>query len=282
MSSEAHRLLLAFIMEHRDFQLIFLLGNHDTENSETHSMQLFADMCRFGLLPNVRIVEEPVTLFRKSGTPIRLLPWPSLDTRADCLNVIHEGVQGAVWDHGRPVDSGHVMKHDCVAGHLHTQHRAGKAWFSGTLYQTSFGEKPRKFFHHVTWASPDEAKVIRNIRHKPAFSLVNLIVNSQEDIDTIVDDPMVLYKVFVQSDVVLEADTFASRPNVVKTNTFKTKTELHALMKEEIRMDEDFGMENVLSLENNLKDWLQSNKNVDNDMRRRAFRKFKALAKQPA
>ena len=278
MSLEAHRLLLAFIMEYPDFEFIFDLGNHDTENSETHSMQLFTDMQGFGLLPNVRIIEKPTTLFRKSGTPLRILPWPSLDTREDCLNVIHEEVAGATWDHGRPVGSGTVIEHDCVAGHLHTEQKVGSVNFSGTLYQTSFGEKAKKFFHHCTWHSPEEKKIIRKIPHVAAFQLINLVVESQKDIDSIENDPMKLYKVFVQTEVTLDADTFANLPNVVKTNSFKSKSELQALMREEIRLDEDFGMENVLSLENNLKDWLASNKSIDDGMRRRVFKKFKAIA----
>lgn len=277
MSDEAKRLLLAFIMEHQDFQFIFDLGNHDKENSETHSMQLFKDMLLFGLLPHVRIIENPTTLFRSSGTPLRILPWPSLDTRKDCMNVIHEEVKDATWDHGRPVGSGTVVKHDCVAGHLHTNQRVGPVHFSGTLYQTSFGEKAKKFFHHVTWHSPEEKKIIRKIPHVPAFELINLVVESQSDIDSIQNDPMKLYKVFVQADIALDADTFADLPNVVKTNSYKTKTELVAMMQEEIRLDEDFGMENVLSLKNNLKEWLTSAK-IEPDLKRRAFRKFNELS----
>lgn len=277
MSDEAKRLLLAFLMEDQDFMYIFILGNHDKENSETHSMQLFSDMCAFGLLPHVRVIEKPTTMFKKSDTPLRLLPWPSLDTRSDCLNVIHEEVKGAMWDHGRPVGSGHEVKDDCVAGHLHTPHRVGSVHFSGTLYQTSFGEKPKKFFHHVTWRSADEKKVIRKIPHQAAFQLINLVVTDYDDLQKIENNPMKLYKVFVQADVTLDADTFADKPNVVKTNSFKTKTELVALMEEEIKLDEEFGMENVLRLDTNLKDWLDGQTNVEQSLRERAYSKFEEL-----
>ena len=244
-------------------------------------MQLFVDMIAYGVLPHVRVIEKPTTLFKKSGTPLRLLPWPCLDTSTDCLNVIHEEVAGSVWDGGRAVNSQHKIpkSHVCVAGHLHTPQRVGSVHFSGTLYQTSFGEKSKKFFHHVTWSSEDSEKVIKCIPHKAAFQLVNLVVESAKDLESIVDDPMVLYKVFVHSDVTLEADTFANKPNVVKTNSYKSKVELVALLSEEIRLDEDFEMASVLSLESNLKDWLSSAK-IDDSLKKRAYKKFKQLATQ--
>lgn len=279
MSHEAQRLLLNFLLENTDFKFVFLLGNHDTENSETHSMQLFADMIAGGMLDHVTIIEKPRTLFKKSGTPLRLLPWPSLDTDEDCMNVIHNEVNGSVWDGGRAVSSSHTVpkKHVCVAGHLHTPQTVGGVHFSGTLYQTSFGERSEKYFHHVTWIDSDAKKIIKKVPHKAAFELVNLVVEAEKDLDQIKRDPNVLYKVFIQSDVTLDAGTFDGYDNVVKINPFKTKSELKAMMTEELRLDEDFELASVLSLETNLKSWLGTAK-IDDDLKRRAYKKFKQLA----
>lgn len=276
MSKEAGILLLRHLLKNSDLRYIIDLGNHDTENAEHHSLQLFSEFCKYGLLPHVSIVEKPTTFFRKSGTPLRVLPWPSLDTREDCLNVLHEAVSGAVWDHGRPVDTAHKVKHWSVAGHIHTAQRVGKVDFSGTLYQTSFGEKARKYFHHVTWEDSASKPEIRRIRHYPNFKLVNLVIESKSDIDSIEQDPNVLYKVFVKDSVAFDATTFDKFPNVVKKNSFKTKTELQTLITEEIRLDEEFELPSVLSVENNLKDWLSS-ANVEDGLKRAAFRKYKQL-----
>lgn len=279
MSDEARRLLLALLMDNHNFSFIFVLGNHDTENAEVHSMQMFVDMIKFGMMSHVRVIEKPTTLFKKTDTPLRLLPWPSLDTQADCLNVIHMEVAGSVFDGGRAVDSKHKVpkSHVCVAGHLHTPQRVGSVDFSGTLYQTNFGEKPKKFFHHVTWNSADEKPVIKRVPHAAAFKLVNLVIENQNDIDSIEDNPLTLYKVFVHMDIALEADTFADKPNVVKTNSFKTKTELETLLSNEINLDQEFEMASVLSLDTNLKDWL-SNAKVDDDLKNKAYKKFKQIS----
>lgn len=277
MSTEAARLLLKLIMEHSSMSMIFLLGNHDRENSETHSMQLFADLVAFEVLPNVKVIEKPTTLFRKSGTPLRLLPWPSLDTDVECLNVIHEEVVGSTWDFGRKSTTQKKAKGVCVAGHIHTSQTVGKVHYSGTLYQTTFGEKPAKYFHHVKWLEGQPPSV-KKIPHVASFSLVNKIIASKDDLKTIEKDPNILYKVFVQDSVTLEADTFADLPNVVKVNSFRTKLELTSLIQEELRIDDEFEVTSLLSVENNLKTWLLSAE-VDDDLRRKTYKKFKTLFK---
>lgn len=275
MSKEAGILLLQFLLKNRDINFIFIPGNHDKENAEHHSLQLFSEFCKSGLLPNVKIIETPRTLFRKSGTPLRLLPWPSMDTREDCLNVLHEAVSGSTWDHGRPVDNAPKVKHWTVSGHLHTSQTIGKVHYSGTLYQTSFGEKPEKYFHHVTWEE-GKSPVIKKIRHHQGFKLVNLVVENRSDLSGIEDNPDILYKVFVKSSVVLDASTFDPFPNVVKVNSFKTKTELQELVSEEIRLDDEFESPSLVSVENSLKDWLLTTK-AEDSLKRATYRKFKEL-----
>jgi predicted phosphodiesterase len=275
MSQEATKLFLRLLMENSQFKFLIILGNHDKENSEQHSLQLFVEMLRHGMLPHVRVFEKPTTLFRKSGTPLRLLPWPFLDTDPDAINVIHEAVSGSRWDHGRAVDGAKVVKDWCVAGHIHTAQTIGRVHFSGTLYQTSFGEKPKKYFHHVTW--PDDGlPTVKKIRHVPGFQLENFVVETKADLAKLVADPNHLYKVFVKDTVVLDEDAFTPFPNVVKTNTFKTRLELEQLVIEELRLDDEFDLQGVLSVENTLVGWLDAAK-VEDDMKRKVYRKYKSL-----
>ena len=277
LSTEASRGLLQLLLQNADLQMIFLLGNHDRENSEKHSMQLFLDLAKGGVLPNLKVIETPTTLFKNTDTPLRLLPWPSLEVKKDCLNVIHEEVAGSVWDYGKSSTSSRTTGDCwCVAGHIHTSQKVGQVHYSGTLYQTTFGEKPKKYFHHVSWVSGDEAPLIKRIPHEPSFKLVNHVVSSLKDLSAIDKDPNILYKVFVQAEVTLETNTFAAFPNVVKVNSFKTKAELTSLIQEELRLDEEFEVTNLLSVETNLKSWLLS-ADVEDKLRRKAYRKFVSM-----
>lgn len=278
MSTEATSLLIELFLENPNFNFIVLLGNHDVENSETHSLQVLSKLRSYGVMKNVSIVDKPRTFFAHTSRPLRCLPWPSLDTQANCLNVIHEAVSGSTWDHGRPVDGAKKVKHTCVAGHLHTSQVCGSVHFSGTLYQTSFGEKEKKYFHHVRWGRDQDKPEIKRIRHYPSFTLRNLVVNSKEDL-AVIDEPrdsLVLFKVFVKSDVLLDADTFKNRPSVVKVNSFKTEVELRALVSEEIRIDEEFNDPSMMSVERTLDDWLKSS-NIEPSLKKRAKKKFTEL-----
>lgn len=276
MSYQAHTLFLDFLMRWSPYYRILIpLGNHDKEHSTHHSLQIFSRMCDYGLLPKVKIVEESTTFFRKSSTPLRICPWPFLDTDPDALNVIHEAVAGAHWDHGREVEGAKKMKDRCVSGHIHTAQTIGSTNYSGTLYQTSFGEKPRKYFHHVTWEDGEEP-VIKRVRHVPSFRLENAIIESQSDVEALSRDRNVLYKAFVKSNAVLDEDAFAELPNVVKFNSFRTRKELEKLIVDEIRLDDEFNVASVLSVENNLKTWLDQS-GEEPDLRKRAYRKFKTL-----
>ena len=275
ISQEAARLFLRLLMENSSFKFLILLGNHDKENSEHHSLQLFTEMIQHGMLPHVRIIEKPITLYKKSGTPLRLLPWPHLDTDSDAINVIHEAVSGSHWDHGKAVDGAKEVKDFCVAGHIHTAQKIGNVHYSGTLYQTSFGEKPKKYFHHVSWED-DGLPTVRKIRHDPGFILENFVVETKADLSRLVADPNHLYKVFVKDTVVLDEDAFTPFPNVVKTNTFKTRLELEQLVVEELRLDDEFNLQGVLSVENTLVDWLDAAK-VEDALKRKVYRKYKSL-----
>lgn len=237
LSADAIENLLVLLGENTDLRFVFLKGNHDHATDEKNSLSVFKSACAAGILPNLRVVDKPCTLFQKTGTPLRLLPWPFSDTSEDCLNVLHLEVDGAAWDGGRKVSGGFSTDHVCVAGHLHTRQKVKSVHFSGTLYQTSFGEKPKKYFHHVVWED-DKLPQISCVRHHPSYMLHNLIVSTREDLDQISDDPHQLYKVFVAKDVVLQENDLA-RGNIVRHNFFSSKEELKVLIQTELELDDE-------------------------------------------
>lgn len=237
LSADAIENLLVLLAENQDIKFVFLKGNHDHATDEKNSLSVFKAATSAGLLPNLRIVDQPCTLFRKTQTPLRLLPWPHSDTDENALNVLHIEVEGAVWDGGRKVSGGFTTEHFCVAGHLHTKQKVGFVHFSGTLYQTSFGEKAKKYFHHVVWED-DKVPQIACVRHHPKYVLHNLVVSSREDLQQVSDDPHQLYKVFVSKDVVLD-ETDLSRSNIVRHNFFSNKEELKVLIQAELELDDE-------------------------------------------
>lgn len=237
MSTEATIGLIRLTSDHPNLRFIFYIGNHDVEYEGQHSLLLLKELVDKGALPNVRIVDEPTVMFEKQGTPINILPWPHFSVRKDMLNLIHVEVDGSQWDHGKAVESERTTSFHCVSGHLHTKQRVKNTHFCGTLYQTSFGEKPDKYFHHVR-LTEGEKPVVELVPHVPKYKLSNIVLAKKEDLDKLDKDQFHLYKAFVKSGADISADDLAQYPNIVKMNSFKTRQELTALLSEELLMQD--------------------------------------------
>lgn len=261
LSEEATSLLLSLFAKYSGCRFLVLKGNHDTKSDEENGLTLLHHLTELELLKNVKFVlDKPQLLFKNTDSPIYLLPWPYSSTKAGVLNILHTEVNGAKWDTGREVQADNKVntKHLSVIGHIHTSQRVGNAHFSGTLYQTSFGEKPEKFFHHIDWTGDVSTSKIRLVPHVPKYRLQNVVLNSKVDLKQLPTEPTTLVKVFVNKDLILPADVFDKYPNVVKSNLFGNPTELKALMKEELEL-EDISGETRVDLDEMLSGWMKAN-----------------------
>lgn len=277
MSAEATELLLDLFYDHPSLRFILMTGNHDTESTGVHSLRVLKKMVSRKALNNVRIIDKPTTLFKNSDTPVRILPWPSFDVDKSCLNVLHVEVNGSQWDHGKAVESERSTSAVCVSGHLHTKQKIRNTNYCGTLYQTSFGEKPDKYFHVVSWDSGSKPE-IELVPHKPVYTLHNLIITSEEDLSKISSSPTDLYKVFVKADAVLDPESLQGRDNVVKINSFKSRQELEALIAEDLLMQDTSERVNTLSVVEALKRYMVRS-SVDTDRANRALQLFDEIIK---
>ena len=237
MSADALSGLLDLLLDHPDLRFIMIPGNHDVEYEGKHSLNVLKKLADRKAITNLRVIDVPTTMFKQAGTPIRFLPWPHFDVDMDALNVIHLEVDGSQWDHGKKVESERKTNARCVSGHLHTKQRVKRVHYCGTLYQTSFGEKPDKYFHHITM-EPNTDPVIQLIPHVPKYRLGNLVLSSREDLDTIESNPTRLYKAFVKAGAGISPEDLAEYPNIVKVNSFSNRGELEALVAEELLMQD--------------------------------------------
>lgn len=264
MSYDAHVRLIDLIREHAEsFNFLFVKGNHDHLSAGETSLDLLAHM----RLPNAKFaVDKPKTFFKNTDHPLVLHPWPHHKdaVRGGATNVFHVETKGSLMDSGRPSPTKIEIDQKCfwVAGHLHTNHLN----YSGTIYQTSFGEKAEKFFHIVD----PRGRQIKSVPHRPKYRLENVVINSREElVEKIPDDPNTLVKLFVKSRVIIDSGELDRYPNVVKHNSFKTKQELEALVMEDFSLDDVSGTANF-DVHGALTDWLEA-ENVDKDLRKRVL-----------
>lgn len=244
-----------------------ITGNHDLEQKGVHSLRLLKFMCQW--MPNVKVLDKPTTC-TIGGEQVRFLPWPHSETEEGALNVLHIEVSGSKWDTGRAAKTELRIpkRHFCVAGHLHTAQVVKNVHYSGTLYQTNFGESLPKYFHHIRYEGGEgEAKLVR---HHPTVTLHNIVIRSKKDFKAIPEDPNSLCKVFVHQGVEIDPDAFDKLPNVVKTNSFKTKEELTVLLTEDFVLDDDSGSVQI-DYDDVLEEWLNTNQ-VPSSLRKKVLK----------
>lgn len=245
ISMEAQVEFYRLLSEANDLRVHVIAGNHDFQSRKDSiegtksSLEFFALLQRSSALKHVSFyVDEPEEVVIDQE-PVHFMPWPAKKTKPKVLNVMHIEVAGSNWDTGRPVEEAvDTRMHRCVVGHIHTNQKIRNTYFSGTLYQTTFGESQDKYFHH---ASYKEGKLkVRNIKHKPYIRLHNIVLEEAPGRDSIPSEEGNLCKVFVKKNVVLEPTFLKDNPSVVKINSFSTKEELKDLMKEELKLDYRF------------------------------------------
>jgi DNA repair exonuclease SbcCD nuclease subunit len=286
MSDDAAMRLYDLFSEYPNLKFILMTGNHDIEQVGIHSLNVLKKVCELGFIKNVRIVDKPTTFFRAQGTPVRILPWPHFSVDESAFNILHIETDGSQWDHGKMVKSERTTEAFCSSGHLHTKQVCGprnNIFYCGTLYQTNFGEKPDKYFHHIVVSHDKATGGIRPqvtlVPHKPTYTLHNHVVSSVEDLDRISRKPTDLYKVFVKDGADLDAGTFDAFPNVVKINAFKTRSELDALLAEDLVVHDASATVNSMTVFDALSEYMVRAK-VEPSLAERAESLFARLMKR--
>jgi DNA repair exonuclease SbcCD nuclease subunit len=244
--------MLAFIKLLRTpFEHHVILGNHDMFGPEPelgHSLQVIKEL----KLPNVHIYEKP-TIVDFGKAKLNFLPWPHQDFDKTCMNIAHVDVQGAKSDSGRLFDSDKLSKSKAhaIIGHIHTNQRIRNSWYTGTLYQTNFGESLDKYFQHVTYDSGEWE--IQNIPVKPIYRLHTVEVLTKADLKSVPASEFDLVKLILLDGCEVEAENY-KHLNVVKVNAVSTAREL-ALARMEDLAD---GSEIEVSADEFFKEWLDA------------------------
>lgn len=234
MSYDAIIALSRFLQRNHDMLFYFILGNHDmySENPDIgHSLEIMKLLS----LPNVTFYTKPETV-KLGGTPVRFLPYPNEDFDPAALNFFHKEVRGAKNDAGKSMndDSLSASKAITVAGHLHTAQRVRNTFYTGTLYQTNFGEGLNKYFHHIRFRSPKDYE-IELIPHKPKYTLHNVVINSRADVKKIPTEKTSLVKLVIQDGADVRADDYANYSNIVQIKNFKSRDDLQRVLTEDLQ-----------------------------------------------
>jgi len=226
--------LTGMLDRYADFEFYFMLGNHDMfgmHPREGHSLEILRKLYK---KPHVKFFTLPKTV-EIDGINVRFLPYPHDSFDKEALNVLHKEVRGAKNDAGRAFDSDDLSasKAVIVAGHLHTAHRIRNTYYSGTLYQTNFGESLPKYFHHIEFNSASDYE-IKLVKHEPTFQLHNVVLQSRDDLQEIPEGETNLVKLIIQDGADVSASDYARFTNIVELKNYKTKEDLAAVLTEDL------------------------------------------------
>ena len=223
MSYDAQLALLSILRQDFDFHII--LGNHDLfaeDPAAGHSLQLIKE---FGL-PNVKLYEEPTNV-EIDGAPVRFLPWPHMNFSKARLNVFHNDVSGARMDTGRLISKGSTSSAYAVGGHIHTNQRVRNTFYSGTLYQTAFGERKEKYYHQIEYEGEWE---ITDVPFKPRYTLHNAKVSTKKQLAKLPRSKRDLIKlILVDNFVPVQEDLAGLNIAMIKTTSDAHKQALENL-----------------------------------------------------
>ncbi len=262
LSYEAQLALLS-IIQGSPFLFHFILGNHDlfgADPSLGHSLQLLKAIG----LPNVRIYEE-VTDTEVAKVPVRFLPWPHAKFSKSRLNIAHIDVAGAKMDSGRMVEGENANSSNSTAviGHIHGNQQVRNSHYTGTLYQTCFGESMDKFFHHVRYEDGDFD--IENVAVKPVYRLHTVEVASKKDLKPVPRSEFDLVKLILLPGSKVTADDYKDL-NVKKIRVTTTERDLALARVEDLVS----GSEVNINTDEFFAEWLR-NQSVDRGLKARAF-----------
>jgi DNA repair exonuclease SbcCD nuclease subunit len=287
ISMDALIRLYQLLATNKDLQFYILKGNHDVlyaqaktsvsaetiEDGSAHSLRMVQELAGRKHLKNVQVIADGPTDIEIGGETVRFLPWPHTDCSSDALNILHIEISGARYDTGRKVDGAtDLSTFQAVAGHLHQAQRIGKVHYSGTLYQTNFGESLPKYFHDISYRN--NKLRVKKVENDPYLKLHTVIIESKKDLKKIPTGMNNLCKVYVKRDVVLPEDAFSQLPNVVKINSFKTIQELKVIIQQELQIEDTEFSFNERSY---VKDWLKQKKDIPLDERKRAYKLYRRL-----
>lgn len=254
LSQNAQVLLLNFFLSNQDFNFYIILGNHDKaaeDSSRGHSLQVMKTLSKFKLLKNVRIFEDPKTV-NIDGIQVRFLPWPSSDFHSGCLNVSHLEVQGSKYDNGKIHNNKNLSKSKrvVVSGHLHTSQKVRNTYYSGTLYQTNFGEQKLKYFHHIQYSSDSDFD-IQLVPHKQELLLETVHVTSTKQLKDLVKstNPLHKFKIVIDNPNV---DLSAMPSNVVKSVPYSPEL----VSTDSVSMDTDAFFKSWVKSNNGKPSWI--------------------------
>jgi len=221
----ALRRLLYKFRDHLHIHIV--VGNHDWESTEHHSLQWYEDLAGTGLF-NFTVYTEPQVI-KLAGMKLFVCPHPFiLDAPAKvdwCLG--HFAWNGASADNGFMLKNDNAPKGRWVLGDLHMHQSGNRYVYAGSLTQILWDEKLPKGILRL------DADDWEFVPIKPTYELDSIEVAKDEDLRAVT--PGKLWQLRTVGDYVLPSDFKRKHHEVIDIKPARRRKDLrsHVLLQEE-------------------------------------------------
>lgn len=204
----------------------YIAGNHDYHSSSSTSLDIIRHFCTENLIKTTQIFVTPEQL-ELDGVIVNFIPFPHLNPvnlKRNCINIVHVDTAGSTDDSGRITkckdERTFGKRNITISGHIHKYQvlHNGKFIFCGNPYQKTFGEKlPKGFIVCRAEVADDKLRFTHKfIDNKPDFRLKTVHIENKKDLNKIVDNSNIAYRITKGDGVVLPSD-ISNKHNIVST-----------------------------------------------------------------
>lgn len=224
---------------HNWLKKYLIIGNHDFMKVKHHSMVFAEWLKKYGMFNNVHLYNEKIEIVKLEGIPFCFIPYPfnyAIKTNYPKINIGHYEINGAKRDTGNLVKNLDVdiCKNDYyIMGHIHLYQVLGNVIYCGTPLQNKFSEKLPKGFVHFNikqYKKNNKYKLKCNykfIKIETPYQLINIKVENEKDLNKILKDKNILYKVFIKNQLKMKKDDIMKLyPNIINVIGYKNDKEL--------------------------------------------------------
>lgn len=214
----------------------YIAGNHDFSDIKRTSLDVLDYITKNGFFRTFHLYLDYESI-EIDGVKTDFLPYPCSKARESdvpTLNFAHIDADGAIGDNGRRMkvhdDYESPDSHFTVSGHIH-QHQyieQKRLLFCGNPYQKNYGETEDRGFIEIKAKPIKDRMVVKFKRHRtrPAFKLINLMVEQQEDLAKISANPLHFHKIWVDPSVVLPNNFRVDNPNITDVLDIRSKKKI--------------------------------------------------------
>ena len=274
-----------FLCKNNKVQWRIILGNHDFATTAEDSMNTTNYIAsNFNELKHVKIFHK-----RRheviEGFDFVYVPYPfttklkSVKNQAICFG--HFDIKGVARFNDTKVEHGvteeKLKKDKWIIGHNHKYQKFKYGVYSGTLYQTNFGETLPCGFLHCSIKRKNGEIVLKHTRQivSPIYELCNIKVDNIDDLTCIEKDKY--YKIFTHKNVVLPSDLTIRYPNILKIVGYSNKKQLKELKNGSISLSKTSVLFNPLK---GLKHTLIEVHKLDKKKTKKAIKIAKSIIKE--